>query len=462
MIDRISRRLGAAALAWGLMLCATPALAAPETQPARPYPPPPVDGSLLPTPEQAATMPYLMQGQTGLPDRVAACIGPYAGRLDPTDVPRAQERLGIGRLRGMGTGAGQRIAVIDSGVSPHPRLAGRLSDGGDYLLGDTGLSDCEGHGTLVAGIIGAAPDPATGFQGVAPDAAIISIRQSSTYFTVEVPDPYGDGTVTVPAGDTSGMARAVVRAVESGATIINISEAACYPATSPGDAPDRDLQAAIRLAASRNVVVVVAAANKSELCRQNAAGSYPLTISSPGWFDDDVLTVAATTASSDDAAPFSLHGPWVDVAAPGTGIVSLDPAGPGLTDVLVPPGQEPIAVQGTSFAVPYVTGLVALIRERFPDLDARQVMARIEYTAKHPAVPGGWNEAVGFGPVDPLAALTRAVPGQPGGAPTPVAPQAESSSDSGDSGVLTLVLVIAVGMLVVTGVTTVVLRRRTH
>ena len=70
-------------------------------------------------------------------------------------------------------GAGQTVAVIDTGVSRH-RLLPHLFPGGDYVSTGDGTADCDGHGTIVAGIIGASPDPGDGtFSGIAPDATII-------------------------------------------------------------------------------------------------------------------------------------------------------------------------------------------------------------------------------------------------------------------------------------------------
>ena len=129
---------------------------------------------------------------------------------------------------------------------------------------------------MVAGIIAAAPDPATEFVGVAPDARILAIRQSSRFFEVEVTDPTGR-TTTQSAGDTTSMARAIVHAVGTpGVSVINISEAACIPRNPANRPSDRDLQAAVRYAADNDVVVVAAAANIDKLgnakCRQNPEG----------------------------------------------------------------------------------------------------------------------------------------------------------------------------------------------
>jgi membrane-anchored mycosin MYCP len=92
-----------------------------------------------------------------------------------------------------------------------------------------------------------------------------------------------------------------------------------------------------------------------------------------------------------------LAGPWVDVAAPGEGVVSLDPDGEGLVSSL-PSSGDPIPISGTSYAAPVVSGIVALVRSRSPELTARQVMRRIEETAHRPAA--GWDPVVGHGVVD--------------------------------------------------------------
>ncbi len=364
--------------------------------------------SQRPSPAEVSTFPYQAPGQVGPAQPVSSCITAAPAQPSIAAAPPAQQRLRIEQAQRFATGQGQTVAVIDSGVNPHPRLADRLDDGGDYILGDTALQDCEGHGTVVAGIIAAAPDPDTDFVGVAPEARILSIRQGSTFYQARVPDPDRPGqTREVLAGDTTSMARAIVRAVLRGASVINISEAACYPSSDLAGTPipDRDLQAAVRYAAERDVVVVAAAANMTDSCRQNGPGALS-TIVSPAWFDDDVLAVAATDTGTGEAAGFSIRGPWVDVAAPGTRIVSLDAVGAGLTATLASPEGRRDTIRGTSFATAYVSGLAALVRERYPQLTAREVMERIEQTAQVTSGTGGHNNAVGNGVVNPMAALS--------------------------------------------------------
>ena len=125
---------------------------------------------------------------------------------------------------------------------------------------------------------------------------------------------------------------------------------------------------------------------RSGQCLAQNTTPQPTVIVSPGWYDDYVLTVASVAA---DGAPsaFSLNGPWVDVAAHGEAVLSLDPDGDGLVDAM-PGSSGPMPISGTSYATPVVSGLVALVRARFPRMSARQVMAKIEATAHKPVGAG--------------------------------------------------------------------------
>ena len=95
---------------------------------------------------------------------------------------------------------------------------------------------------------------------------------------------------------------------------------------------------------------------------------------------------------SGDVSTFSVWGPWVSIAAPGEEIISVDPKGTGLTNANVTdagrarhPGHQ-LRLARTS------PGIAALVRERFPNLKARQVMERLKATALHPGSPTGTRQ----------------------------------------------------------------------
>jgi len=232
-----------------------------------------------------------------------------------TQAPWAQAQLRFEDAWPLSTGAGVRVAVIDTGVNVHPRFGNRVQAGGDYVSNTPGTTDCDGHGTIVAGIIGAAPDPThrSAFAGVAPEATIISIRQTSKYYD-EVARKSGDEP---GYGNLSTLARSVMRAVDLNAKVINISEAACGPATRR--LPDGALGAALKYAADHDVVVVAAAGNtggpdsgtcKEQNARSPAQPGVPgrsavTTIASPAWYSDYVLAVGAV-ARDGSPSKFSL------------------------------------------------------------------------------------------------------------------------------------------------------------
>lgn len=370
------------------------------------------------------------------PTELKAICGIPTGVLPATDFAKQTSADAMLEYRSawrFARGGGQKVAVIDTGVNRHPRLPA-LEAGGDYVSNTDGLADCDAHGTLVAGLIAGAPSAADSFAGVAPDATILSIRQNSGAYGVRGAGggQDDDPNATSPGyGSTETLALAITRAVDLGATVINLSEVACAPVAAGMD--DAALGRAVRYAFDRNVVVVAAAGNfnTQNMCNtQNAMTdpNQPLdagwssvrTIASPAWFDDYVLTVGAVTTSA-APAEFSLHGPWVGVAAPGERVTSLDANGPGLTNgQLTQKGLVPL--NGTSFAAPLVSGVAALVRSRFPALTAGQVIDLIKRTARTPGA--GPNQATGYGVVDPVAALTYQLApvesGQPADAGTPI------------------------------------------
>ncbi|WP_327112715.1 type VII secretion-associated serine protease mycosin [Nocardia sp. NBC_01730] len=374
--------------------------------------PPLVDPGLLPAGDPARP-----PDKTERPAN-AECYSTQQGGEGPAE-PAPQRALDLRRAWDFSRGAGQLVAVIDTGVARHPRLPD-LEAGGDYVAepGDGISEDCDAHGTVVAGIIAAKPLGGQGFSGVAPEAQILSIRQTSALY--EVPGRQDKRPEDPPKGygRVEALASAIRRAADRGASVINISLVLCVPAAQ--NLNDGMVGAAVRYAAlERNAVVVVAAGNTDGNCKPSNPGIDPLhpagdlwdsltTNVTPARFDDYVITVGSI---DQNGAPskFTVPGPWVGVAAPGENIVSLDPRGTG-TITGKYEGQSMAPLSGTSFAAPYVSGVVALVRARFPELSAVDVIRRIQATAHAPAE--GWNPYIGYGAIDPVAALTAEVPKQ--------------------------------------------------
>lgn len=337
-----------------------------------------------------------------------------------TDIPPSLALLDIEQAHRFSVGDGVRVAVIDTGVAPNPRLP-RLEGGGDYVADTDGLVDCDMHGTLVAGLIGAQRGPNDQVVGVAPGSTLISIRQSSQNYSPE--HPVTGAGLTMAQAETverlDAMANAIVHAANMGARVINMSVHACIPAAHPLD--QTHLAAAVRYAAVVKDVVLVAAAGNlvgDSECQANP-GYDPLTpddprnwahvvsVSTPSWFSDYVISVGAVdnagaAPNKSNAAQFSMPGPWLDIAAPGTDVISVGPDGAAVNAL---PGRDGlVSVFGTSFSAAYVCGVAALVRSRFPGLSAAQVRARLIDTAHAP--PRGVDNSVGHGLVDPVAALT--------------------------------------------------------
>lgn len=271
------------------------------------------------------------------------------------------------------------------------------------------------------------PDAPDGVVGVAPHAVLISIRQSSRAYEFVDPQPGVNNEVRRKAGTISSLAQAIVHAANMGAKVINVSVTSCLPAADPMD--QRALGAAVWHAATvKDAVVVSAAGNEGEdNCAQNPLFD-PLnpddprdwaqvkTVSSPSWYTDYVLAVGAVDNAGAPLAK-SLAGPWVAAAAPGVGIMGLSPQNGSPVNAYPPSraGDPNTPFWGTSFSAAYVSGVAALVRARYPQLSAHQVINRILQTAHNP--PRGVDNQVGYGVVDPVAALTFDVPPGPRQAP---------------------------------------------
>ncbi|MBD3551079.1 type VII secretion-associated serine protease mycosin [Streptomyces sp. SP18CM02] len=319
------------------------------------------------------TLPALPAGA----EDTTSCTFPskkYPGR------PWSLQRVLLDELWKQSTGKGVRVAVIDTGVDVRneqlkPAVdteAGRnflpkglkTPDGVKIERGkENGTTDTVGHGTKVAGIIAAREAKGTGFTGIAPDATIIPIQQN---------DAEGHG-------DTATLADAITYAVDKAdADVINISQD-----TADAVKPSTKLKQAVDRALAQQVVVVASAGNDG--LGGNVKETYPASF-------DGVLAVASSDRNN-ERAPFSQSGDFVGIAAPGVDMVSTVPGGGHCAD------------NGTSFSAPYVAGVAALIRAKHRDWTQAQIVAQIQQTAERSVA--GHDNAVGWGVVDPVRALTE-------------------------------------------------------
>jgi membrane-anchored mycosin MYCP len=252
---------------------------------------------------------------------------------------------------------------------------------------------------------------------------VISIRQSSQAFTAK--EPFGgdeDPQTRQKSDNIRTMARAIVHAANMGASVINISDVTCMTVRNVLD--QADLGAAVRYAAVEKDAVIVSAAGDTSKkdCKQNPVFD-PLqpndprdwngvnTVVTPSWFSDYVLSVGAVDSSGAPMTNMSVAGPWVSIAAPGTDIVGLSPRDDSVINAIEGPENSLLVPSGTSFSTAIVSGVAALVRAKYPQLSAHQVINRLIRTARPPA--RGVDNQLGYGVVDPVAALTWDVPEGP-------------------------------------------------
>ncbi|MCK0177280.1 type VII secretion-associated serine protease mycosin [Mycolicibacterium sp. F2034L] len=389
---------------------------------------------------------------------------------DPGAVSPNSRALNLSGAWEYSRGEGQLVAVIDTGVVPGPRLPD-VQAGGDFLGSTDGLTDCDGHGTLVAGLIAGRPGP-DGFSGVAPAAQILSIRQTSPRYAPAAPSD--DPALQRAAIDTASLARAIVRAADGGARVINVSVVTCLPAGQTLD--QTELGAALRYATREKDAVVIAAAgnNAGGMTTGTACASNPptdpgrpddprnwsgvTTVSIPSWWQPYVLSVGSLTPAG-QPSEFTMAGPWLGIAAPGEDIVSLSNApGGGLADGLPDDKGNLFPLSGTSYATAYVSGVAALVRSRFPQLTSEQVVRRLTASAHGGARSP--SSVVGAGSVDPVAALTWELPAEPAAAPPTAKPIAAPPVPEPPDHTPRTVALIGSGVLALAAGSAVVVSRR--
>ena len=254
-------------------------------------------------------------------------------------------------------GAGAVIAILDSGVeATHPDLAGTLVAGYNTFSNSTDTSDAFGHGTEVAGVAGALTNNTVGVAGVAGAAPIMPVR---------VTNSTGGAT-------SASIANGIVWAADHGARVVNLSF--------DGIAGNATIRAAAEYAYNKGTLVVAAAGN----CQcVDPTPENPFVLSVSGTDEVDGLGYYSTT------------GPFVDLSAPGSNILTTAKFGLYFAET------------GTSLASPVVAGVAALMFSANQTLTPAVTTQLLESTAVD--IGGdGYDQNFGYGRVNALAAVNAA------------------------------------------------------
>lgn len=257
---------------------------------------------------------------------VTTCGFPCPVTSEQQAVPWGVERIGAPAAWRKTTGAGVKVAVLDTGVdSSHPDLRNNVAGKINIRFSGLPVGDGHGHGTHVAGIIAAANND-FGVVGVAPEVKI---------YAVKVMNRFGRGQV-------SDIVNGLEWALKNQMQIVNLSLGTPQASTA--------LKKAVEACLQEGMLLVAAAGNEGSEGKVLYPARYP-----------GVISVTATT-QQDTLADFSSRGPEVTVTAPGHEILSTYPGG------------RYRAMSGTSMAAPHVSGVLALILGSNSNLGPEQAM----------------------------------------------------------------------------------------
>jgi hypothetical protein len=277
-------------------------------------------------------------------------------KADPlADLQFAFTSLNADRLPSGIDGRGVTIAVIDTGVDYlHPDLKGRIVQKKD--LTGTNLFQHDLHGTALAGIIAAHCKNGLGICGLAPGAKIVAIKACQ---------PIAEGrmaAITTSYWLAQGIDYAIVQKVQ----VINLSL---------GGPKDPLITEFIKEAFARDIVVVAAAGDKGLINYPPYPAALP-----------EVIAVAAVDIKVKPYAE-GIRGGFITLCAPGVDIMTTQP------------GDKYNFCTGTSMAAAYVTGAVALLLQKHPNLKPKEVCSLLENSAKD-CGPAGRDKEFGCGLVD--------------------------------------------------------------
>ena len=267
--------------------------------------------------------------------------------------------------------ASVKVVVIDSGLyKAHEEFAGsgRVAQGWDFISEDNDPQDNCGHGTHVAGTIGATINNGKGIAGMAQVTLIAARALTNSLFVL-------------CSGSTADLAQALRYAGDQGAH---------FSSNSWGGGTSTSISDAISYAHGKGVIQVAAAGND---------GSCTNCVSEPWKSNAAKVIVVSSTDKNDALSSFSSQGPQVDVAAPGTSILSTYNSGTASYSTL----------SGTSMATPHVTGAAALVKTLNPSWGYDQIDAHLKATAVDLGTSGK-DDRFGYGRINVDAATQGSAP----------------------------------------------------
>ncbi len=257
--------------------------------------------------------------------------------------------------------------MVGSGVdADHPDLAGNVLPGKDFVGNSKGHIDITGHGTAMAALIAAhghGPGNSEGVLGIAPQAKILPVKVGNE------------------RGYASTAAEGVRWAANRGAEVINVS--AAYPDNS------RLKEAVLYAQSEKDAIVVASTGNTFD---GDVGVGYPAAYPA-------VLSVSATGRNGQFLPKVSTHGQGMWLAAPGTETFTASPT----------EGGDYATGKGTSGSAAIVSGVVALVWSKYPNMDPVNVIHRLRATAVDKGAQGR-DDKYGYGIVNPTKALTADVP----------------------------------------------------
>jgi subtilisin family serine protease len=270
-----------------------------------------------------------------------------------TAVPQyAAEKLRLTDAHRIARGRNVRLAIIDSGVDvSHPELKGAVAESID-VVGGKAAPDT--HGTAIAGIVGAREQ----LTGIAPDARIVAVRA------------FAQTSAGRSEGTTETLIKGIDAALGKGVRLFNLSFAGPR---------DPSVEQIIRIAEGKGAIFIAAAGNGGP----GGPAAYPAAY-------DTVIAVTAVD-SADKIYDRATRGDYIAFAAPGVDILAAAPKRAyGLSS-------------GTSLAAAHVSGIVALIAERKPDVRTADIKKLLKESVRHS--DGAAMAGLGAGIVDAASAL---------------------------------------------------------